>query len=1833
MTTSNIENLIGLSVPEWRALQSKSSSKEGLQRIINLVSSCKIAPEDPAWISLASKDLIESQWQNLQNLAHKSKNLPLYGVPCAIKDNIDVFGFETTAACPKYAYKPKEDATVITLLKSAGAIVIGKTNLDQFATGLVGTRSPYGKTPNSFSKDYVSGGSSAGSAVVVAKGIVPFSLGTDTAGSGRVPAALNNIIGLKPTRGIFSCQGVVPACKSLDCVSIFTLNLFDAKVLLSVMTDYDERDCYSRKFPGIPLESLGAKPKIAIPNVPQFYDEKLNPIVYEKAIKDFADKTGAELIPVDFSLLQKLALLLYEGPWVAERYAAIKDFVENHESDMDPTVRTIVKGATKYSAATAFEYEYKRQEVLKQIEAKFNQYDALLVPTAPLNPKISEVDAEPIAVNSKQGTYTNFVNLADLSALAIPAGFRSDGLPFGITLISKKFNDYALLDLASKYLKTETRRIGAIPGKVSSNEDIIAEPTSNKSNSSYKNHVSIAVVGMHLSGMILNHELTSLDSKLSYVGKTTKNYRLYQLNTIPPKPALRRVSGTELIGEKIEIEVWDVPSENVGKFYSFISTPLALGHVELEDGRWVKGFCCEDYLFKGARDVTEFGGWRGFMAHLKKQRPFEKVLISNRGEIALRIIKTLKKLGISSVAIYSESDKYSPHVLNANESISLGSGSAAETYLNIEKIIEAAKSTGSQAIIPGYGFLSENADFADACENAGIAFVGPTGQVIRDLGLKHSARQLAITNNVPLVPGTGILETVEDALKNANSIGYPVMLKSAAGGGGIGLQKCDSDKELAEAYESVRRLGKNYFKDDRVFLERFVDKARHVEVQIFGDGKGKAVALGERDCSLQRRNQKIIEETPAPELPDNVRKGIRESAIKLAEYVKYRCAGTVEFIYDAANKAYYFLEVNTRLQVEHPITEQVTGLDLVAWMLYIAAGVHPAGFNDPITINGASIETRVYAENPIKDFKPSSGQLTVVSFPSDVRVDTWISKGTDVTTNYDPLLAKIIVHGKDRADALKKLYKALSETAISGIVTNIDYLRKITVSNLFSIGALSTKALDNFDYIPAAIEIQKPGSYTTVQDYPGRVQLWRIGVPPSGPMDDYSFRLANKIVGNHPHAPGIEVTLDGPTILFHTDTYVSVTGGTTTVTIDGIEKPQWTALPIKRGQVLSVGKVTKGCRVYISIRDGLDVPEYLGSRSTFALGNMGGFNGRVLKFGDIIFLGQKDLPSCTIPSSISEPISLLPKELIPEYPSKVWNIGVLSGPHGAPDFFTKESMDNFISSQWKVHYNSNRFGVRLIGPKPTWTRKDGGEAGLHPSNVHDCVYALGAINFTGDEPVILTCDGPSLGGFVCPVTVAEAELWKVGQLKPGDSIQFVLLSFDEALAIKKSHDNVLEQGFGASLLKFVDDKLSTQEKNLTIANPIIYESAAVEGRPKVVYRQAGDRYILVEYGENVLDLQLSYRVYAMCELVEKRKTLGIVEMNTGVRSVLVQLDGRVSHQSNVLETLISYEKEIVTTTEWKVPSRRIRLPMAFEDSKTLASVDRYRETIRSNAPWLPNNVDFLKDVNHFEDRNVVKHIIYDASFLVLGLGDVFLGAPCAVPLDPRHRMLGTKYNPSRSFTPNGTVGIGGMYMCIYTMESPGGYQLVGRTIPIWDKLTLHQETPWLLKIYDRIEYYPVTEDELEVMCEQARNGKFKIDIQDGEFDYGTYNNWLIEHKEEITLLAEKQSKGNEEFANLIKVANSELEEAMNKPKDDGEIAKLEADPSIVPVYTEVAGRFWKEVSTVGTNVEKGTHIIILEAMKTEMVIPASEKGTVVKICFGNGDFIEAGEIVAYIKKN
>ncbi|EMH5468268.1 MULTISPECIES: allophanate hydrolase [Serratia] len=599
----------GFTLSEWQHHYQTRPAGERLACVSATIEAlvADLDSDDNAWLYLATPAQRERQYrqlaQRLEAVAGDLSRLPLFGVPFAIKDNIDVGGWPTSAACPAFTYQAAADATVVANLRAAGAIALGKTNLDQFATGLVGTRSPYGAVVNSFDSRYVSGGSSSGSASVVARGLVPFALGTDTAGSGRVPAGFNNIVGLKPTKGRLSNRGVVPACRLNDTVSVFALTVADAAQVAELASGFDPADPYSRPDPHTAPADIPAAPRFAVPAQLEFFGDVQAERAFHRALAQL-QAGGATLEPLDFAPFRTLAEQLYYGPWVAERTVAIEQVLEANPQAIDPVVRGIVGNGLGYSACDAYKAEYLRAELARQIAQRLAPFDALVVPTAPTIRTLAEMAQEPVLFNSQFGTYTNFTNLADLSALALPGPLREDGLPAGITLIAPAWHDRALVAFGLRWQRQSALPLGA------TGRALPPQPAPAPSSG----HVRLAVVGAHLSGMPLNVQLTQRDAVRVEQTVTAPCYRLYALaDTEPPKPGLARVAQ----GAAIRLELWDIPLARFGEFVAEIPAPLGIGTLLLADGRRVKGFICEAWALEGATDITEFGGWRDYLAGVK----------------------------------------------------------------------------------------------------------------------------------------------------------------------------------------------------------------------------------------------------------------------------------------------------------------------------------------------------------------------------------------------------------------------------------------------------------------------------------------------------------------------------------------------------------------------------------------------------------------------------------------------------------------------------------------------------------------------------------------------------------------------------------------------------------------------------------------------------------------------------------------------------------------------------------------------------------------------------------------------------------------------------------------------------------------------------------------------------------------------------------------------------------------------------------------------------------------------------------------------------------------
>ena len=813
------------------------------------------------------------------------------------------------------------------------------------------------------------------------------------------------------------------------------------------------------------------------------------------------------------------------------------------------------------------------------------------------------------------------------------------------------------------------------------------------------------------------------------------------------------------------------------------------------------------------------------------------------------------------------------------------------------------------------------------------------------------------------------------------------------------------------------------------------------------------------------------------------------------------------------------------------------------------------------------------------------------------------------------MIAKIIVTHENRESAIQAMSDTLAKTSVAGIETNLEYLQNIIDCEVFKAGTQTTRFLNTFEWKTQKIEVLQSGIQTSIQDVTGRLGYWDVGVPPSGAIDPLSLNVANQLLGNPFNTAGLECTLQGPTLKFHCDSQIVITGGDMLATLDGVDVAMWQTLNVKKGQILKTGKITTGCRSYIGIKGGFNVPTYLGSQATFTLGQFGGHAGRNLLIGDM-------LPITAYTSA--ETVALSAAQ-VPSF-SHTWNIAVMYGPHGAPDFFTKRDIERFFEQEFEIHFNSSRTGIRLVGEKPEWARTDGGEAGLHPSNIHDNAYAIGAIDFTGDMPIILGPDGPSLGGFVCPAVVVSSELWKIGQLKAGDKVKFIPISYDQAQVLNQKYSAALT----ADTTENVEFSPSFHAEMETLSDAVLATLKGENARPDVTYRPAGNSYLLVEYGELVLDLNLRFRIHALMQWVKDQSIEGIIDLTPGIRSLQIHFDSLVLDQKHLLSLLQQAESELPDVTAMEVPSRTVYLPLAWEDSQTQLATERYMQTVRPDAPWCPDNVEFIRRINGLDSKQAVKDIVFSTNYLVMGLGDVYLGAPVATPLDPRHRLVTTKYNPARTWTPENAVGIGGAYMCVYGMEGPGGYQFVGRTTQMWSRYRknpdFEQGKPWLLRFFDQIKFYEVSETELMQMREDFKAGRLKLRVEDGVLNLKEYNDFLIENAASISSFkAVQQANFEDERRRWHEAGLAEyVSESLDTVLDDSEIQIPEGGCA---VESHMPGSIWKIECTSGDIVEEGATLAVIEAMKIEIPIIAPERMKVETITIEKGQTVKTGQVL------
>ncbi len=666
---------------------------------------------------------------------------------------------------------------------------------------------------------------------------------------------------------------------------------------------------------------------------------------------------------------------------------------------------------------------------------------------------------------------------------------------------------------------------------------------------------------------------------------------------------------------------------------------------------------------------------------------------------------------------------------------------------------------------------------------------------------------------------------------------------------------------------------------------------------------------------------------------------------------------------------------------------------------------------------------------------------------------------------------------------------------------------------------------------------------------------------------------------------------------------------------------RYTPFDVTAEQVLKIGRVAgSGMRGYVLVVGGIDAPRYLGSRSAFTLGEFGGHAGRAVMTGDTLHFAGAPTQAGTAPLASADRPAI----------TREWTLRVLYGPHGAPDFFTPADITMLRNTQWKVHYNSNRTGVRLVGPKPQWARMDGGEAGLHPSNIHDNAYAIGAIDFTGDMPIILGPDGPSLGGFVCPFVVAQADLWKVGQLAPGDGVRFAVIDNGAATAAEQAQDLLIRTLASPA-------RQARPEWGEELGSPILHTMAGEGPRPSVTYRQQGDRNLLVEYGPMVLDLELRLRIHALMLEIGRLGLPGIIDVTPGIRSLQVHYDSRKLPQAALIAALAMAEDRLGGLDAFEISSRVIHLPLSWQDPAIYQTIEKYMASVRDDAPWCPDNIEFIRRINGLDSIEDVRRIVFDAEYLVMGLGDVYLGAPVAMPIDPRHRLVTTKYNPARTWTPPNVVGIGGAYMCIYGMEGPGGYQLFGRTIQVWNAWrqteAFRDGKPWLLRFFDRVRFFPVSHEELTNWRRDFPLGRRPIRIEEETFRLSEYRAFLAKNADSIAAFqTRREAAFADERAEWER--NGEFDRVTALTEDAGnaaDVAEVDLPDGCELVEAPFGGSVWKLLVAEGAAVKAGDFIAVIEAMKMESRILAPMSGIVRRIYVQEGQLVTPGGAMLAVK--
>lgn len=1103
--------------------------------------------------------------------------------------------------------------------------------------------------------------------------------------------------------------------------------------------------------------------------------------------------------------------------------------------------------------------------------------------------------------------------------------------------------------------------------------------------------------------------------------------------------------------------------------------------------------------------------------------------------------------------------------------------------------MQIALENGAQAIVPGYGFLSENMQFAESVEAADLVFVGPTPLTINEFGLKHTARELAIKAGVPVVPGSQtLLDSLAAAVENAHSIGFPVMLKATAGGGGMGLVVCHDEKELRQQFEAIRARSQTLFKESGVFLERYFPSSHHIEVQIFGNGLGQVVSIGERECSIQRRHQKVVEECPSPfvqlHYPD-LRQQLTECAIRLGSSVNYRSAGTVEYLVDDNNGEFYFLEMNTRLQVEHGISELCYNVDLVE-LMYRQADSQLSGtggisseylkhLQERLQVpQGHAIEVRLCAENPARNFTPSTGILQQVSWSKikGTRIDTWIRAGNVIGPEYDSLLAKIMQWSPSRQEAIAGLQCVVSKTVICGPTLNLDFLLSIMHDARFQSGETTTDLLTKFTYVPSAIDVVSGGALTLVQQYPGRPAAGH-GFAHSGPMDPIASRIANLLVNNEPEVENLEITLSGPELHFKSAAYIALCGPDVTALLDENEFPLWTRVRVNAGQRLKIGQMATGCRVYLAVHGGFPgIGTWFGSKATTPGLQIGGYQGRALRTGDLLAIvkseGHEEEAEATKQWSIST-------HLRPKY-SDVWTLRAMPGPYET-GYMSSKDIESIYSQPWEISHNAARSGIRLITPDsgpPEFARLNGGDGGDHPSNVIEYGYPVGGLNWTGSEAVLFPLDCPDFGGFVCSMTVVKSDWWKLGQIRPGNRVRFQRIDLEKAIQCRKKNEDFITAIATALQTREwhqvlpLEDEMSTVTQHQDGAD-IVRTLEKSTSRPPITYRAAGDCYLLIDYGVGDADLNLKCRAAALRSLlVDDAKASGqikaeilnhIINVVSCGNSLMIHFESLSLARETLVDHLVQVEDFLDSKHISTIPNRRFRLPIVFSHQKLDDMMHRYMVNQRDLATYLPDPLEFVAR-NNAITTDELKKIVLSLELVVIGVG-FLMALPQCLPLDLRHRLNVPKMNPSRVFTPAGTVSWGGNAIAIYAEDSPGGYMPIGLTIPGVDKYGFKEgfspERPWMFEDMDIITFYEVTSEEYEKAMAQFNAGSYSFEYSHDSFSMRHHDKLLIETAMDVQQMKVSKASRQSEMSELEKTLYKQWDaarRAKGSSQDDREMA-------------------------------------------------------------------------------